>query len=334
MSHEIQSRDVQVGHEMAWHKLTKLVDPSTPIDTANSLICYPMLKQPTFLQQADGSFKEDGQFRIVSMDDNLPIGGAVGKGYVIIDNCNRMEGALKVCAEHGGTIESCGTVKDREIGFCSIQVESAVKIGDEPHLVYLNRVWGHGGTKGMVDKLAICKQVCFNTIQMSLAEYSDFTTTGRHTAGSIKQMGDLAKTFAAYQKLCAAYKETVEKFITVKVTPDKARNIFAGFVVREPDPTEVSTRSANIIEELMLSFNKGLGNAGKTLNDVFSAFTDYYTHKSAGENNLWKQFESSEFGAGLDRKVTAYQMLKGENVKGLGPLEQVITRGKKVNGLI
>lgn len=331
--HEINSRDIQVGHEIAWHHLTTLVDPSVPIDTANCRICYPMVKSPTFLQQPDGSFKEDGQYRIVSQDDNLPIGGAVGKGYVIVDNCNRIEGALEVCAKHGGTIESCGTVRDREIGFCSIQVEAQLVIADQPTTAFLNRVWGHGGTKGLVDKLSLIKQVCANTIQMSLAEYSDFTTTARHTQGSINQMGDLSKTFDAYKKLVASYKETIEKWARQKITAEKARNVFAGFVVRDADPSEVSTRSANIVEELMVSFNKGKGNNGKTVEDVFSAFTDYYTHKSAGED-MWKQFESSEFGSGLDRKITAYRLLKGDNVKGMGALEQVIARGKKVNALI
>jgi hypothetical protein len=92
-----------------------------------------------------------------------------------------MEGAMEVCAKHNGTIESCGTVKDREIGFCSIQLDAAITIADEPTTIYLNRIWGHGGTKGLVDKLAVTKQVCFNTIQFSLAEYSDFVRSARHT---------------------------------------------------------------------------------------------------------------------------------------------------------
>ena len=329
----IEKRDVQVSHQMEWHGKTKVVPPGTPIDTANCGICYPMAKMPTFLQQPDGSFKQDGQFRIVSLDDNLPIGSAVGKNYVIVDNCERIAGAMEVCAKHNGTIESCGTVKDREIGFCSIQLDAAITIADEPTTIYLNRIWGHGGTKGLVDKLAVTKQVCFNTIQFSLAEYSDFVRSARHTQGSIKLMGDLTKTFSAYTKLVGVYKETVEGFALQKVSVDDARRIFAGFVCRNDELEEVSTRSANIIEELQLLFVTGKGNSGKTMQDVFSAFTDYYTHKSSGDN-LWKQFESSEFGSGLDNKLSAFRLLKGETIKGLGTLAAVIARGKKILGLI
>ena len=329
----INSRDKQVSHQMEWHQKTTVIPPGTPIDAANCGICYPMMKQPTFLQQPDGSFREDGQFRIVTLDDNLPVGSSVGKNYVVVSNCDRITGALEVCAKHGGTIESCGTVKDREIGFCSIQVDAAITIADEPTTMYLNRVWGHGGTKGLVDKLAVTKQVCFNTVQFSLAEYSDYVRSGRHTAGSIKQMGDLSKTFQAYQKLVGEYKSTIETLALQKVTADKARNIFAGFVCRNDELEEVSTRSSNIIEELCGLFFKGKGNSGKTLQDVFSAFTDYYTHKSSGDN-LWKQFESSEFGAGLDNKVSAFRLLRGDTLKGLGNLDAVIARGHKINGLI
>jgi hypothetical protein len=333
--HEINERDVQVGHEMAWHNLTKIVPVDEPIGLANCQICYPMEKQPTFLKQPDGSFKQDGEFRIVSMDDNLPIGSSVGKNYVIIDNCNRIEGALEVCAKHGGSIESCGTVRNREIGFCSIQVESAVNIADQPTQVYLNRVWGHGGTKGLVDKLSITKQVCANTIQLSLSEGSDFVYTARHTKGSIKQMGDLSKTFDAYHKMVQAYKETIETFASTPITLDKARRVFAGFVCPEKGITEVSTRASNIIDELVLSFQKGKGNNGKTLEDVYSAFTDYYTHQHAGgRESLWKQFESSEFGSGLDRKVNALKLLRGDKVKGFGTLDEVVAHGKDVLALI
>jgi hypothetical protein len=333
MSHGLEKRDVQVSHQMEWHGKTHVIPTGTPIDTANCQICYPMQKQPTFLQQPDGSFKQDGQFRIVSMDDNLPIGDAVGKNYVIIDNCNRIEGALEVCAKHGGSIESCGTVKNREIGFCSIQVEAPITVADEPTTLYLNRVWGHGGTKGLVDKLSITKQVCQNTIQLSLAEYSDFTTSARHTAGSIKQMGDLSKTFGAYKKLAGEYTMLMEKWVGIKIKADEARRIFAGFIVVDDAATEVSTRATNIIEELMLSFAKGKGNTGSTMADVFNAFTDYYTHKSAGDD-LWKQFESSEFGAGLDKKLAAYRILRGDKLPKMGDLDAVIARGKKIVALI
>jgi hypothetical protein len=331
--HNILARDTQVGHEMAWHNLTKLIPVGTPIDVSNCEICYPMQKQPTYLKQQDGSFKEDGQFRVVSMDDNLPIGSAVGKDYVIVDNCDRIEGALEVCAKHGGTIESVGTVSNREIGFCSIQIESAITIANQKTSVFLNRVWGHGGKRGLVDKLSITKQVCQNTIQMSLAEYSDFKLTGRHTKGSISQMGDLSKTFGAYQKTLASYKQAIEQMELTPIGIDRARQLFAGFVCTDENAAEVSTRSSNIIEELTLSFRIGKGNNGKTVQDVYSAFTDYYTHKSAGED-AWKQFQSSEFGAGLDKKLVAYRLLKGETIPKMGNMETVIARGKKILAMI
>jgi hypothetical protein len=51
------------------------------------------------------------------------------------------------------------------------------------------------------------------------------------------------------------------------------------------------------------------GNHGRTLADVASAATDFFTHESAGGEDTWKQIASSEFGSADNARVEFVEML-------------------------
>ena len=73
--HNIQARDVQVGVEMAWHKLTKVEEK---IDRSNCRILYPMAMHPLYYQDTDGNFREANGRQIISLDDGGAEGGEGG----------------------------------------------------------------------------------------------------------------------------------------------------------------------------------------------------------------------------------------------------------------
>lgn len=58
------------------------------------------------------------------------------------------------------------------------------------------------------------------------------------------------------------------------------------------------------------------GNHGRDAADLFSAVTDYYTHESSSGEDKQRQFVSSEYGAGLQRKQDFFAVLQdGERLK-------------------
>ena len=56
-------------------------------------------------------------------------------------------------------------------------------------------------------------------------------------------------------------------------------------------------------------FKTGKGNKGENFADLFQGITDYYTHESAGGEDVQKQINSSEFGNAAAMKSFAYVLL-------------------------
>ena len=91
-----------------------------------------------------------------------------------------------------------------------------------------------------------------------------------------------------------------------EVSQDHAKMIMYAFL----STAKLSTRVYNAVNESIFPlFVSGKGNKGENLADVFSAFTDYYTHESAGGDDKMKQFVSSEFGNGATKKQEAMKFL-------------------------
>jgi hypothetical protein len=77
----------------------------------------------------------------------------------------------------------------------------------------------------------------------------------------------------------------------------------------EIDKIEVSTRRMNQVGRMIELFKIGKGNKGENFADLFQGMTDYYTHESAGGDNVQKQIDSSEFGNAAAMKSFAYVLL-------------------------
>ncbi len=77
----------------------------------------------------------------------------------------------------------------------------------------------------------------------------------------------------------------------------------------EIDRLEVSTRRMNQVNRMVELYKTGKGNKGENFADLFQAITDYYTHESAGGDDIQKQINSSEFGNAAAMKSFAYVLL-------------------------
>jgi hypothetical protein len=116
-----------------------------------------------------------------------------------------------------------------------------------------------------------------------------------------------------------------------------ARELFAGWLGTNAET--LSTRAVNTAERLVALHVKGLGNSGETLLDAASAVTDFYSHESSGgeekDGFRWKQFNSSEFGAGARAKtdfLSALFLTEKGKVKGLNRagISEMQTRGGRL----
>jgi len=85
----------------------------------------------------------------------------------------------------------------------------------------------------------------------------------------------------------------------------------------------------NTIDRLVALFKTGAGNNGDDMADVFQGLTDYYTHEAASgkgdETANWKNFVSSEFGAGKTAKMESWNILTDAKLR-----KATIALGNKV----
>ena len=321
MSANIQKRDSQTGIEMAWHKETNVV---LIVDRNNSGIIYPMKKvQMGYL--VNGSFMTDDEaFRIISTDDNLPIGNPIGKGYALISNEGIWEAIEKALNGVKYQIVSVGSVNDRSLVFMSIKLNGDIKAAGRETKSLLNIMWGHGGLMGVTAKNGFTIIVCQNTFNIALKERGEFTFRLVHKGNAITKLDGMSEAIDKHFGVAKEFEDAMNQFANEPVTVEQARNCFTGFIAPKTDE-ELSTRTENTIDELVSSFQRGTGNDGNDKSDLFGSITDYYSHSSSGGEDRYKQFVSSEFGAGQRRKAEFFEILKNEE-----KYQDTIKRGQLV----
>ncbi len=305
MSHQILERDKQFGLELAWHKLTQVVDN---IDLRENGIRYPMSTVPCFIKYNNIEIPT-GYRSIVSKDDGLPIGSPIGTKYQLLSNehlCDMVADAL-VGVDY--KVVSIGSINNRCEVFVSIEIAGADKIvaaGRETKTL-LNVMWSHNGKMPVIAKTGLIVIVCANTQQMALNEKSDFSFKVKHTLNALDKLEGMEKAIDAHMGVTAAFKKAMDSLANVKCDTDRAERVAAGII--SPNGEAMSTRARNTVTEIVSLFSTGKGNRANDMSDVYNAFTDFYTHSSRGGDSVWKQYVSSEFGAGATSKREVYDIL-------------------------
>lgn len=321
MSHEIRKWDRQQGRTQAWHGLTAVV-PNLSLSHPEFYLGQWDVKEARIRATApDGSNlslfaateedpegREGGEsagWRCLYTDDK-PLPGALFVGapynrgtYSPLSNKEfvRIIRASLDAAGIGDAVESVGSVFNRRRVFVSIKLPGMEtgNFGGRDFSMFLNFLNSFDMSSPFMANTSNICTVCNNTFQMNLSEGGCLV---KHT----KNMPEKLETLpAVVAQAIGAQKEFGNAFLALHseaVSEDAVRFLFAEFVATG----KLSTRGHGTVERLVQLFRGGAGNAGKTLADAFSAITDYYSHESAGGEDIGKQFVSSEFGDGARKK--------------------------------
>jgi hypothetical protein len=328
MSHEISSIDRQQGTRQAWHGLTQILAKITLAECW--LSSWDVEKRP--MREPDGS--ESEYCRIVCTDNpSIKIGRPVHcETYGLIDNRE----FLKIVQDSidlmsGSVIESVGSVCERSRILVSVTIPEIAELtaAGRKFVPYLNFLSSHDmSAPFLVNASTICT-VCNNTFGMNLhdSENKEFRVRVPHTKNASKALERIPELIDAYCGTQRRFAAIMDSLATKEVALDQAERFFTGFLTvkdasegrkliasrPERSALELSTRRANQIDRLTDLFRSGAGNDGNDRSDLFSSVTDYYSHESAGGRNVWKQVESSEFGAGAVAKDRAFSILQSDS---------------------
>lgn len=265
--------------------------------------------------------KPSGVFILTGSDDGQRIGKPFEETYSVFSNkdtgymieaiLNRLE-KLGVHPE----IVTSGSVENREKTFVTIKIPENAKfiVEGREFQLFIDILNGFGGkSKVVINNSNICV-CCANTYKMALHDDSGafrFSVPHRRNLKAmIAEVIELVPAaFESSLKCNREFEKHLKNFAQFPIGLTDAENIFAWFLGKETSET-ISTRTANQIDRLQTLFVKGKGNKGETAFDLFQAATEYYTHESAGESDdATKQFDSSEFGSGLEKKQLFFSAL-------------------------
>lgn len=320
MSHEIRTEDTQEGRSMAWHKLT-VVKPDLDLDNCHLNIAnqngWDVQPVSIVAKKADGTEiapPKGDTWEALITEENLKGGEKPlfvsapynRETYSPLTNAEFIR-IIRESLEAAGLpldVESCGSVFNRRRVFLSIALPGGetFEAGGRQFKGFLNFFNSFDKSCEFLGNYSNICPVCNNTFNANLDTGGCFIP---HTKNMKARLSDLPAIIAKALEMQDEFKNEFLKMAGRTVTLEQAKGIIVSFLC---DKNKLSTRSFNDSEQIATLFVKGDGNHGENLADVFSAFTDFYSHFSAGEDKE-KQFQSSEFGAGAVAKRDAFQFL-------------------------
>lgn len=349
MSHCIEKIDKVLVPEgesyRAWHGLETVVGKRVTKDSAKDLhfpiVCHEVMGRDTM-----GNLSSISGFKAVAADvrkrDDIP-GDFVylnipRDNYRDIPNdkvWNTMEKSLDSV---GGYKVSCaGTLGGLSRYFISVEVGelSEMMVNGDKFRTHLNFITSHDGTLALSIHDSNIRIVCQNTLNWSMAQKKNMSIRISHHKNAGEKIKRFEVMFEEIVKGRKTFKEMMESIDAIDMDEEEARGVVGGYYSKLPSfnkTTGFSTRSRNTVDDVVNLFSNGTGNRGKTVYDIFNAFTENYTSGSGvGRNptpsNLGKRVFTSSFGTASTHKSNFTKILL-ENARN-GTLKKFADEGNK-----
>jgi len=317
MAHNKSNIDVIQGIRKHWHGLNEIHDKLN-LDT-----CWLSKWETVAVRlQKRG---QDCKWSVLECSDIA--GQEIGKPYnpetfKPITNADFIQLVRTSIAGTQHEVESVGSVRSRGRVFISVKLNGMekFKVAGHEFSAHLNFGNGHDKSSVLWANTSNTDTVCDNTFTKNLVSVEnkekdskdDISLKQRHTKNvelKLPAMADLIdKAIGIQGEFQLAFEELASE--SIAIVPVK--QLFAGFIGRKAvKENGLSTRAVNTVDKLVELYKSGTGggNKGETLADAFSAITDYYTHFSSGGDDKFRQFVSSEYGAGNTAKTDFFNIV-------------------------
>ena len=315
MSHGITNRDRQEARHMGWHNLTQI---NEVLDLKNNWLTKWDI-QEVGLQTAEGV---EVPFKILTgTDDQEVIGKPFAGTYTPVTNKAFLDMIGEaISGVKGAVVESVGSVNNRGRVFVSISIKGMdkFKVGNREFLDYLNFGNGHDQTSAVWANASNICTVCDNTFSMNLNADQEVKIKVKHSKDVVARLENISEVIDAYAGTQAKFKAEFERLMNEPMKTDKARNLFAGWMIRsnnEDGGKDLGPKTLTKVNRITELFEKGKGNSGENRADAFSAVTDFYSHESVrnSANNVARQLFSSEYGLGRMAKSSFWNVIRNDD---------------------
>jgi len=299
MGHGIDSaRDFQIGLEKAWHGLTRIVS------AIRREMLPEVLRVPLQYTLPDGSVREwQGVTVPVTIDDGMPVGVSSEESYTTFGPRDAWDHVAEVLEGTRYTISSAGMIFNRSRWFLSVDLDELREVsrpGERFHLV-----WSGGLAKNQSPScdLSHVRAVCANTVALA-RESGKGLFTARLTRRFSTRLDAARSEIERAVGMASVFNATLRSLEVTPATVDNARDVYAGELVGAGADLR-STRATNLLDGLVSTFQRGLGNEGRSRADVLNGFTQTFGRGATGVSSTRDPFASwvsSEFGGFSSRK--------------------------------
>ena len=289
-------RDFHVGLAMAWHNLTEVVE----VVTADR---FPKIIRVPLTYTVGEQLREwDGMTVPISLDDGLPVGIASGESYTLFTPKEAMAFLNEVLAGTVHKIESLGMIFNRAHWFVTFSLDELAGIAPDGEAFKLSASGGLDKSQSPRINLTHTVQVCNNTVML--------TRSGRALFGSKLTKRFKSRLEASRDALgqtvgmARIFNETLRGLERAKASADEARAVYAADLAENGADLK-STRSSNLLDELIVGFQRGRGNSGATRFDVLNGYTEVFGSGlvgSSSKRDSFSRWQSSEWGGNAERK--------------------------------
>jgi hypothetical protein len=291
------SRDFQVGVVKAWHGMTRILATITADQFPD------IIKVPLRYVLPSGEVREwAGKTVPVSSDDGVPVGTASGDSYTVFAPREAMQYLGEVLSGTGHKVESLGMIFDRSRWFVTYSLDELEGIAPKGEAFKLTASGGLDKSQSPMFSLTHTVAVCANTVAIARSGRALFSS--KLTKGFASRLEASRDALGQTVGMARLFNETLRGLEQSPATLDEAREVYAGELsVAGADLR--SARSTNLLDELLVGFRSGRGNAGATRLDVLNGFTEVFGQGLAGASSrrdAFSRWQSSEFGGFAERK--------------------------------
>jgi hypothetical protein len=314
MSHGITKRDRQEARHMGWHNLTQI---NEDLDLKNNWLTKWDIQEVGLKTVGD----VEVPFKILTgTDDQEVIGKPFAGTYTPVSNKAFLDMIGEaISGVKGAVVESVGSVNNRGRVFVSISIKGMdkFKVGKREFLDYLNFGNGHDQTSAVWANASNICTVCDNTFSMNLDADQKVKIKVKHSKDVVARLENISEVIDAYAGTQAKFKAEFERLMNEPLKTDKARDLFAGWMVRSSggnQERDLGPKTLSKVERLTDLFQIGKGNTGNNRADAFSAVTDYFTHESTRNagRNVSRQVFSSDYGLGRTAKTDFWNVIRND----------------------
>lgn len=304
-----------------WHRLG---EQALPGDTAETLakkarMDYTVSKARAFATLSDGSQIESDRYFCVREDIKAVLSPCVVSSQYQLENLQPVEvirHAMRYTeVDPRWTFSAAGMLDNGARIWATSQYNGVLKVGGESHLAYLLLTTTYDASACSVEKLAMVRAICDNTLAGAL---SDGTTEIRVRHNTKFDADKVAKNLAKMAQGVERFKAVGDAMAAFEVTKEQASRFFRDCldIPFEAKIEEVSARKINQFYALNDAYKTSIAEGAPKLSAwaLLQGLTRYVDHdrstRNSGGDESAKRFQSAQWGSGDQLKSRGMAILQ------------------------